>query len=140
MKRGFQETINTSDGGRATDISTRRQNLLQGKPQTEQIYQQGHLCAKPAMDAGLVSSIIQVKDDPNVPINMKWGKIRTMVLEKGLACQEAPSAFLCHPSNRGGLMLSWHDCRDKGSSIVSLGAETQPSYPKALPSSWPAIQ
>ena len=117
MKCGFQETINTSYGGRATDISTRRQNLLQGKPQTEQIFEQGHLSAKPAMDAGLVSSIIQVKDDPNVPINMKWGKIRTMLLEKGLAwtSQEAPSAFLCHPSNRGGLMLSWHDCHDKGS-------------------------
>ena len=116
----FEQTIKTY-GERATDISTRRQNLLQGKPQTEQIFQQGHLCAKPAMDAGLVSSIIQVKDDPNVPINMKWGKIRTMLLEKGLAwtSQEAPSAFLCHPSNRGGLMLSWHDCHDKGSSIAT---------------------
>ena len=136
MKCGFQETINTSYGGRATDISTRRQNLLQGKPQTERIFEQGHLSAKPAMDAGLVSSIIQVKDDPNVPINMKWGKIRTMLLEKGLAwtSQEAPSAFLCHPSNRGGLMLSWHDCHDKGSSIVSL-KQTQPSCPKAWPSS-----
>ena len=46
-------------------------------------------------------------------------------MEKGLAwtSQEAPSSFLCHPSNRGGLMLSWHDCHDKGSSIVSLGAD-----------------
>ena len=46
-------------------------------------------------------------------------------MEKGLAwtSQEAPSSFLCHPSNRGGLMLSWRDCHDKGSSIVSLGAD-----------------
>ena len=94
-------------------------------PQTQQLFELCHFRAKPAMDAGLIASIIQVKDDPNVPINMKWGKIRTMLLEKGLAwtSHEGPSAFLCHPSNRGGMMLSWHDCHDKGSSIVPLGAD-----------------
>ena len=113
---------NASYGGRATDTSTRRQKLLQCIPQAEQLLELCHVSAKPAMDAGLAASIIQVKDDPNAPINTTWGKIRTMLLEKGLAwtSQEAPSAFLCHPSNRGGLMLSWHDCHDKGSSIVAL--------------------
>ena len=57
--------------------------------------------------------------------NLKWTKIRSMLAKHGLCwnSKEKVEAFCCHPSNRGGVMLSPHDVHAKGSAIISLGAD-----------------
>ena len=47
-------------------------------PETQQLFQLHTVFVPPAMDAGWITRIIQVKDGPNVPINMKWAKIRAV--------------------------------------------------------------
>jgi len=77
------------------------------------------------MDAKLVAEVKALKDDHQLPINLKWSAIREKLMAAGLlwTSQEKPESFLTHPSNRGGLMLSWHDCHKKGGAILALGAD-----------------
>jgi hypothetical protein len=79
------------------------------------------------MDAALVKQVTALKDDPHLPINLKWTQIKALLKGAGLlwTSQEKPQAFLCHPSNRGGLMLSWHDMHAKGGAILSLGFDKE---------------
>ena len=79
------------------------------------------------MDAALVKQVTALKDDPHLPINLKWTQIKALLKGAGLlwTSQEKPQAFLCHPSNCGGLMLSWHDMHAKGGAILSLGFDKE---------------
>lgn len=78
-----------------------------------------------AMDARVVVQVLDTMNEA-IPINLKWTKIRTILSNHGLCwtSKEKPSSFGCHPSNRGGMMLSPHDVHAKGSAIISLGADT----------------
>ena len=77
-----------------------------------------------AMDASLVHQVLEAMNE-SIPINLKWTRVRTMLANHGLCwnSKEKVEAFCCHPSNRGGVMLSPHDCHACGSAIISLGAD-----------------
>ena len=74
-----------------------------------------------------MKQVTALEDDPHLPINLKWTQIKALLKGAGLlwTSQEKPQAFLCHPSNRGGLMLSCHDMHAKGGAILSLGFDKE---------------
>ena len=45
-----------------------------------------------------------------LPINTKWQQIKSLLVQGGHLYQA--KLTLIHPSNRGGAMVSWHDCHD----------------------------
>ena len=77
-----------------------------------------------AMESRLVIQVLETMNE-SIPINLKWTNIRTILANHGLwwNSKEKVEAFCCHPSNRGGMMLSPHDVHAKGSAIISLGAD-----------------
>ena len=62
-----------------------------------------------------------------MPIGTKWQKIKQKLQENGLLYQQTlkPAQLLVHPKNRGGAMLSHHDCHQKGAKILAIGADLQ---------------
>ena len=80
-----------------------------------------------AMDQELKKSISKIKDDTMMPIGTKWQKIKQKLQENGLLYQQTlkPAQLLVHPKNRGGAMLSHHDCHQKGANILAIGADLQ---------------
>ena len=69
--------------------------------------------------------VARLKDDQSLPINTKWQKIKQVLQTSGhlYQLQVQPSSLLVHPSNRGGLMLSWLDMHEKGARILATGPE-----------------
>ena len=76
------------------------------------------------MDPQVQRDLSSIKDDPALPINLKWAKLKEVLLQKGLAWVATlpPSQILVHPSNRGGIMLNSWDVHSKGATILQLGA------------------
>ena len=59
----------------------------------------------------------QVKNAARLPINTAYPGPSS----PGEPSVQAP--FLVHPANRGGGMLSWHDCHHKGQAILATGPD-----------------
>ena len=80
--------------------------------------------ASMAMDEPVKQAISKVMAQ-ELPINTKWQKIKSLLVQGGHLYQAklTPSHFLIHPSNRGGAMVSWHDCHDKGAKILATGPD-----------------
>ena len=76
------------------------------------------------MEPAVKASLAQLKDDDQLPINTKWAKLKECLLSHGLAwtSTEAPAQVLCHPKNRGGIMLNAWDVHSKGARLLDLGA------------------
>lgn len=79
------------------------------------------------MDQELQKAISKIKDDIMLPIGTKWQKIKHQLQENGLLYQQTlkPTQLLVHPKNRGGAMLSHHDCHQKGAMILAIGPDLQ---------------
>ncbi|CAE7270765.1 unnamed protein product [Symbiodinium sp. CCMP2592] len=77
------------------------------------------------MTTEVQQAITQIKKDVQIPINTKWLQIRNHLMQAGLLyqLQVVPSSMLVHPANRGGAMLSWHDCHHKGHAILATGPD-----------------
>ena len=77
------------------------------------------------MDQNLQKFIAKVKDDPSMPIGTKWMQIQQKLQENGLMYQQTlkPTQLLVHPLNRGGAMLSHHDCHQKRAKILAIEEE-----------------
>ncbi len=77
-----------------------------------------------AMDEAAKKAISKLMAQ-DLPINTKWQQIRSTLLQAGHIYQAtlSPNSFLIHPSNRGGAMVSWHDCHEKGAKILATGPD-----------------
>ena len=66
-----------------------------------------------------------ISPNSTLGINVRLQKVLTILEECGLLYtkQIAPSAFLCHPQNRGGSMCNGHNCHKKGGDIHKAGVK-----------------
>ena len=61
------------------------------------------------------------------PVNTRVTKVLQVLEHHGLCQQQTllPSQVLCHPSNRGGQMVSHFDVWAKGHQLLSVGLQVQ---------------
>ena len=78
------------------------------------------------MDAATEAAVSQLLGS-SLELNVKVSKVLTLLLEKGVAYKAMlePGAVLCHPDNRGGLMLNPFDVHSKGAVMLKVGCRLE---------------
>ena len=75
------------------------------------------------MDEALKNALVAVKDDSNIAINVKMGKILKLLQDHGMVYEQVlvPSLLAIDPDNRSGLMRNSFDVRSKGVLALKMG-------------------
>ena len=60
------------------------------------------------------------------PVNQRLDKVLAILQKHGLAHSQIlkPKEVLCHPDNRGGAMVAFHDAWAKGHHMLSVGVQS----------------
>ena len=81
-------------------------------------------CQAMAVPPAIVQAVNGILDS-NQPINQKLQKVIEKLEANNLVQRQIllPSQILCHPQNRGGTMLSFHDVWAKGAALTNVGIQ-----------------
>lgn len=73
-----------------------------------------------------VAAQVKAMMDGPLTINQKVNQVIDLLEAHGLAHKVVlrPSQILCHPDNRGGTMVSYHDAWSKGMAMLAVGIQT----------------
>ena len=77
-----------------------------------------------AVPPAIVQAVNDILDSSQ-PINQKLQKVIQKLDANNLVQRQIllPSQILCHPQNRGGTMLSFHDVWAKGTALTNVGIQ-----------------
>ena len=91
-------------------------------------------CQAMAVPPAIVQAVNGILDS-NQPINQKLQKVIEKLEANNLVQRQIllPSQILCHPQNRGGTMLSFHDVWAKGAALTNVWPRTLSKDPIKLP-------